>query len=82
MVHQDDLVAAVFEASPDIIEISESFPYDEFVLVLKGEVTLTNIEVEYEHDRHVAFRRSNFFAAALLQYQKANKLSGFVPEFR
>jgi uncharacterized cupin superfamily protein len=35
---------SVFEASPAIIDINESFPYDEFVLVLEGEVTLTNID--------------------------------------
>lgn len=42
VIHQGDFVVAVFEASPANIEISEPFPYDEFVLVLEGEVTLTN----------------------------------------
>ncbi len=44
VLHQGDFVVAVFEASPAIIDISEPFPYDEFVLVLEGEVTLTNID--------------------------------------
>jgi uncharacterized cupin superfamily protein len=44
VLYQGDFVAAVFEASPAIIEFSEPFPYDEFVLVLEGEVTLTNID--------------------------------------
>lgn len=46
VVHQGDFVVAVFEASPAIIEIGEPFPYDEFVLVLEGQVTLTNIDGE------------------------------------
>ena len=44
VIHQGDFVVSVFEASPAVIDISEPFPYDEFVLVLEGEVTLTNIE--------------------------------------
>ena len=44
VLHQGDFVVAVFAASPAIIDISEPFPYDEFVLVLEGEVTLTNID--------------------------------------
>ncbi len=44
VLHQGDFVVAIFEASPAIIDISDPFPYDEFVLVLEGEVTLTNID--------------------------------------
>ena len=44
VVHQGDFVVSVFEASPAVIDINEPFPYDEFVLVLEGEVTLTNID--------------------------------------
>jgi len=44
VLHQGDFVVAVFAASPAIIDINEPFPYDEFVLVLEGEVTLTNID--------------------------------------
>ena len=46
VLHQGELVVAVFEASPAIIEISDPFPYDEFVLVLEGQVTLTSIDGE------------------------------------
>lgn len=44
VIHQGDFVVSVFEASPAVIDINEPFPYDEFVLVLEGEVTLTNID--------------------------------------
>jgi len=44
VIHQGHFVVSVFEASPAVIDISEPFPYDEFVLVLEGEVTLTNID--------------------------------------
>lgn len=44
VIHQGDFVVAIFSASPAIIDINEPFPYDEFVLVLEGEVTLTNID--------------------------------------
>jgi uncharacterized cupin superfamily protein len=44
VLHQGDIVVSVFAASPAIIDINEPFPYDEFVLVLEGEVTLTNID--------------------------------------
>jgi uncharacterized cupin superfamily protein len=44
VIHQGDFVVSVFAASPALIDISEPFPYDEFVLVLEGEVTLTNID--------------------------------------
>jgi uncharacterized cupin superfamily protein len=46
VLHQGDFVVAVFEANPAIIDISDPFPYDEFVLVLEGQVTLTNIDGE------------------------------------
>ena len=46
VLHQGDFVVAIFEASPAIIDISEPFPYDEFVLVVEDRVTLTNIDGE------------------------------------
>ena len=46
VLHQGDFVVAIFEASSAIIDISEPFPYDEFVLVLEGQVTLTHIDGE------------------------------------
>jgi uncharacterized cupin superfamily protein len=44
VIHQGDFVVSVFAASPANIDINEPFPYDEFVLVLEGEVTLTNAD--------------------------------------
>ena len=44
VIHQGDFVVSIFAASPAIIDINEPFPYDEFVLVLEGEVTLTNVD--------------------------------------
>jgi len=44
VLHQGDFVVSIFAASPAIIDINEPFPYDEFVLVLEGEVTLTNVD--------------------------------------
>lgn len=44
VLHQGDFVVSVFAASPAVIDVSEPFPYDEFVLVLEGEVTLTNVD--------------------------------------
>lgn len=43
VLHQGDFVVSVFAASPAVFDVSEPFPYDEFVLVLEGEVTLTNV---------------------------------------
>ncbi len=42
VIHQGQFVVSVFEASPAVIDVSEPFPYDEFVLVLEGKVILTN----------------------------------------
>ena len=36
----------VYAAEPALIDISEPYPYDEFVLVLEGEVTLTSLDGE------------------------------------
>ena len=44
VIHQGDFVVSVFAASPAVLDVSEPFPYDEFVLVLEGEVTLTSID--------------------------------------
>ena len=44
VLHQGDIVVSVFAASPAILDVNEPFPYDEFVLVLEGEVTLTNVD--------------------------------------
>ena len=44
ILHQGDFVVSIYEAVPAVIEISDPFPYDEFVSILEGEVTLTNID--------------------------------------
>lgn len=46
VVHQGEVVVAIYEAKPALIDISDPFPYDEFVLVLEGQVTLTHIDGE------------------------------------
>lgn len=46
VLYQGDYVVALFEASPAVIDVNEPFPYDEFVQVLEGEVTLTNVDGE------------------------------------
>ena len=46
VLHKGDFVVAMYEAMPALIDISEPYPYDEFVQVLKGEVTLTPIKGE------------------------------------
>ena len=43
VLHQGEVVVAIYEAKPALIDISDPFPYDEFVLVLEGQVTLTHI---------------------------------------
>ncbi len=46
VLHQGEVVVAIYEAKPALIDISDPFPYDEFVLVLEGQVTLTHINGE------------------------------------
>lgn len=48
VLHQGDVVVAIFAAKPAVIEISDPFPYDEFVLILEGQVTLTHIDGEQQ----------------------------------
>jgi len=44
ILHQGEVVVALYESTPALIDINEPFPYDEHVLVLEGEVTLTHID--------------------------------------
>lgn len=46
VLHQGEVVVAIYEAKSALIDISDPFPYDEFVLVLEGQVTLTHIDGE------------------------------------
>ena len=46
VLHKGEFVVVMYEAMPALIDISDPYPYDEFVQVLKGEVTLTPITGE------------------------------------
>ncbi|MDE0748334.1 MAG: cupin domain-containing protein [Porticoccaceae bacterium] len=46
VVHQGDFVVALYESMPALIDVSDPFPYDEFVTVLEGEVILTSLSGE------------------------------------
>ena len=46
VIHQGDFVVTIYEAQPALIDISFPYPYDEFVLVLEGEVTLSATDGE------------------------------------
>ena len=46
MLHQGDFVVALYESMPALIDVSDPFPYDEFVTVLEGEVILTSLSGE------------------------------------
>lgn len=43
VVHKGEVVVTVYAAEPALINVSEPYPYDEFVMVLEGEVTLTSL---------------------------------------
>jgi uncharacterized cupin superfamily protein len=43
ILHQGEVIVAIYEAKPALINIQNPFPYDEFVMVLEGQVTLTHI---------------------------------------
>ena len=44
ILHQGEVTIAVYESTPALIDIKKPFPYDEYVHVLEGEVTLTHID--------------------------------------
>lgn len=44
ILHRGEMVVALYESTPALIKIQQPFPYDEFVIVLQGEVTLTGID--------------------------------------
>lgn len=46
VLHKGEFVVTIYEAMPALIDISEPYPYDEYVQVLEGEVTLTPIDGE------------------------------------
>ncbi|HIE90022.1 MAG TPA: DUF861 domain-containing protein [Pseudomonadales bacterium] len=46
VLHQGEFVVTIYEALPALLDISDPYPYDEFVQVLEGEVTLTATDGE------------------------------------
>ena len=46
VLHKGEFVVALYEAMPAVIDISEPYPYDEYVRVLQGSVVLTASEGE------------------------------------
>ena len=46
VLHKGEYVVTIYEAMPAVIDISDPYPYDEYVQVLKGEVTLTSVDGE------------------------------------
>ncbi len=48
ILHQGEVIVAIYAAAPALLDIPYPFPYDEFVLVLDGEVTLTHVEGKKE----------------------------------
>lgn len=44
VLHQGEVVVALYESTPALIDVKDPFPYDEFVVVLEGQVILTPID--------------------------------------
>ena len=44
ILHHGEYMVVVYEAMPAVIDISYPYPYDEYVQVLTGEVTLTDLD--------------------------------------
>jgi uncharacterized cupin superfamily protein len=44
VLHTGEYVVTIYEAMPAVIDISYPYPYDEYVQVLIGEVTLTSLD--------------------------------------
>ena len=43
-LHRGEVAVTIYESAAAVIDVSEPFPYDEFVVVLEGEVILTDLE--------------------------------------
>jgi uncharacterized cupin superfamily protein len=43
-LHRGEVAIALYASEPAVLEVSDPFPYDEFVLVVEGEVTLTPLD--------------------------------------
>lgn len=46
ILHQGEFVVVLYESEAAVIDVSYPFPYDEYVLVLEGEVILTSTSGE------------------------------------
>ena len=49
ILHQGEFVVVLYESEAAVIDVSYPFPYDEYVLVLEGEVILTSTSGERQH---------------------------------
>jgi uncharacterized cupin superfamily protein len=43
-LHRGEVAVTIYESMPALLDVSDPFPYDEYVFVLEGEVTLTHID--------------------------------------
>jgi uncharacterized cupin superfamily protein len=41
-LYRSEVAVTIYESMPALLDVSDPFPYDEYVLVLEGEVTLTS----------------------------------------
>ena len=44
VMYHGEVVVALYESTPALIDVNKPFPYDEFVTVLEGELVLTHID--------------------------------------
>ena len=44
ILHQGEIVVALYESTAAVINVKDPFPYDEFVTVLEGQVILTRFD--------------------------------------
>lgn len=50
-LHRGEVTVAIYESMPALIDVSDPFPYDEYVFVLEGEVTLISLEGDKQTHR-------------------------------
>jgi uncharacterized cupin superfamily protein len=43
-LYRGEVAVTIYESMPALLDVSDPFPYDEYVFVLEGEVTLTSLE--------------------------------------
>ena len=49
VLHKGEFVVVLYESEAAVIDVSYPFPYDEYVLVLEGEVILTSTSGDRQH---------------------------------